>query len=126
MTEPAESRRILIVDEDALLAEVLELTLNRAGYRSTVAHDGRSAQALLNKERFDAVLLELAIPLLDGSRLLRWLRQELGSTLPVLVHSAVVSPDKTRELVACGATEVLGKPVGIARLREALARLWQA
>ncbi len=125
MNTSTAGRRILIVDDDTLLAEVLEFALRHAGYRSEVAHDGKSAQELLSNERFDGVLLDLSLPVIDGNRLLRWLRQDKGSTLPVLVHSATINPDNTRELMACGATEVLGKPVGVTVLLEALARLWQ-
>jgi len=125
MTASVEARRILIVDDDALLAELLELGLQRAGYRSKVAHDGKSAQELLNNETFDGVLLDLSLPVMDGGRLLRWLRHDTDSKLPVLVHSATINPDNTRELMASGATQVLGKPVGFAVLLEALARLWR-
>ena len=111
--------RVLLVEDDALLQAQLRAALGEAGYAVDVAGNGRDAQHLGATEDFDAVVLDLGLPLLDGLSVLRRWRQD-GRTMPVLILTA---RDGWHEKVAgidAGADDYLTKPFHI---EELLARL---
>ena len=61
---------ILIAEDEHLIARLVEMTLTRAGYRCTVAEDGRTAADLIEKTDFDMAILDIMLPGLDGYELL--------------------------------------------------------
>lgn len=65
---------ILIVEDEHLIARLIEMTLTRAGYRCTLAEDGRTAADLIETTNFDMALLDIMLPGLDGYALLECLR----------------------------------------------------
>jgi DNA-binding response OmpR family regulator len=66
--------RILVVEDDASLADGLTSALSRAGHAATQAHTGRGADALLASEDYDLVVLDIRLPDVDGFEVLRRLR----------------------------------------------------
>jgi two-component system OmpR family response regulator len=111
--------RILLVEDEPTLRAQLRQALTSAGYAVDEADNGRDAHFLGDTEAFDAVVLDLGLPLLDGlSVLKRW--RDAGRTLPVLILTA---RDNWSEKVAgidAGADDYLTKPF---HLEELLARL---
>ena len=111
--------RILLVEDEPTLREQLRLCLQDAGYAVDTADNGRDAHFLGDTEAFDAVILDLGLPVLDGlSVLKRW--RASGRTLPVLILTA---RDNWHEKVAgidAGADDYLTKPF---HTEELLARL---
>lgn len=67
---------ILIVEDEHLIARLIEMTLTRAGYRCTLAEDGRTAADLIETTNFDMALLDIMLPGLDGYALLECLRPQ--------------------------------------------------
>ncbi len=118
-------RHYLIVDDNVLNLDVLERMLELEGARATRANDGREALARLKTQAndFDAVLMDVQMPVLDGLSATRALRGELGLTrLPVIAVTAGVlkaEQDRARE---AGVNEVLPKPVDLDRLVAVLSR----
>ena len=101
--------RILIVEDEADIQELLDAYLRDAGYDTALAGDGIEAAALFQRERFDLVLLDVMLPKLDGFTVLRRLRAE-HSTTPVLMLTARSDlPDRVQGL-DCGADYYLTKP----------------
>jgi two-component system OmpR family response regulator len=78
--------RVLVVEDEALLARQLTAALRRAGYAVDHAADGERADLLGHDERYDAVVLDLGLPKVDGLTLLRRWR-EAGQAMPVLVFT---------------------------------------
>lgn len=111
--------RILLVEDEALLRGPLRQGLEAAGYAVDEADNGRDAHFLGDTENFDAVVLDLGLPVLDGlSVLRRW--RDAGRTMPVLILTA---RDNWSEKVAgidAGADDYLTKPF---HMEELLARL---
>ena len=70
---------ILIVEDEHLIARLIEMTLTRAGYRCTLAEDGRTAADLIETTNFDMALLDFMLPGLDGYALLECLRRKTVS-----------------------------------------------
>jgi two-component system, OmpR family, KDP operon response regulator KdpE len=116
--------RVLVVDDEPHVLEALSTLLERRGYEVRTAPDGLSALAAVAGERPDVVLLDVAMPGMDGVEVCRRLRR--ASRVQILVLSALTDePQKVRALDA-GADDYVTKPFGVqellARLRSALRR----
>jgi two-component system OmpR family response regulator len=111
--------RVLVVEDEARLAEQLAGALGQAGYAVDRASDGERAEFLGQTEPYDAVVLDLGLPRLDGlSVLRRW--RDAGVTVPVLVLTARDSWHDKVQGIDGGADDYLTKPF---RMEEVLARL---
>lgn len=110
---------LLIVEDDDLLRDGLCAQLTHAGHSVSSASDGAQAQALLESNRFDGVILDLGLPVVDGVSVLRWIRQRL-TALPVLVLTARDGVEDRVQGLNAGADDYLTKPFNMAEL---LARL---
>jgi DNA-binding response OmpR family regulator len=112
------AKRILLIEDDARLAGMVSEYLGEAGFRVSVATEGRSGLARLAHEPFDALVLDLMLPDMDGLELCRELRAR--SDLPVLMLTA--RGDAADRIVGLevGADDYLPKPF---EPRELLARL---
>jgi type IV pilus assembly protein PilB len=117
--DPPESRpaRVLVVDDDATLIEVLLDTLSAGGYEVRSAADGRSALALVYRERPDLILTDLHMPDMNGLQLLRHVRGDLSTCqIPVVFLTTDKSLDAEIRALDLGADDYLNKPVEMARL----------
>ena len=111
--------RILVVEDEPTLAEQLAEGVREAGYAVDVAHNGLDAHFMGDTESFDAVVLDLGLPQMDGITVLKKWRAA-GRTMPVLILTA---RDNWHEKVAgidAGADDYLTKPF---HMEELLARL---
>jgi two-component system OmpR family response regulator len=111
--------RVLVVEDEALLAKQLASALGDAGYAVDCAGDGERAEFLGQTERYDAVILDLGLPRLDGLAVLRRWR-ESGVDVPVLVLTARGSWHEKVQGIDSGADDYVSKPF---RMEELLARL---
>lgn len=116
-------KKILLVDDDAVMQRVLQLWLRKAGFDCVLAEDGQVAANLLHAGQFDAVLVDLMMPIMDGFRFLKWARQEARISTPILVLSAAANAQVRQDVEAAGANAVLSKPVQSRALLEALTRI---
>ncbi len=111
--------RILIVEDEARLAGQLAKAMADAGYAVDCAADGERADFLSHTERYDAVVLDLGLPKVDGLTLLRRWR-DAGLAVPVLVLTARGSWHEKVQGIDGGADDYVAKPF---RMEEVLARL---
>jgi two-component system OmpR family response regulator len=111
--------RVLLVEDEARLARQLATALADAGYAVDCAADGERADFLGQTERYDAVILDLGLPKIDGLTLVRRWR-ESGLDMPVLVLTARGSWHEKVQGIDSGADDYVAKPF---RLEEVLARL---
>ena len=111
--------RVLVVEDEVSLAKQLTATLRRAGYAVDHAADGEGADLLGHDENYDAVVLDLGLPKVDGFSLLRRWR-EAGRTMPVLVLTARGSWHEKVRGIDGGADDYMTKPF---RMEELLARI---
>jgi two-component system OmpR family response regulator len=111
--------RVLVVEDEARLAEQVAAALEGAGYAVDRAADGERADFLAQTERYDAVLLDLGLPKIDGLSLLRQWR-EAGIATPVLVLTARGTWHEKVQGIDGGADDYVAKPF---RMEEVLARL---
>ena len=80
------SQSILVVEDEASIAEVVSLYLKRAGYSVQIAADGKQAMSLFERQLPDFVILDLMLPEVDGLSLTRWLRDR--SNVPIIMLTA--------------------------------------
>ena len=111
--------RILVVEDEPAFADLIAMWLDRHGLRPIVAHDGLEAVRLFEAEQPDLILLDLALPGLDGWEVIRLIRA--ASIVPIIVVTARGAvADKVRGLVE-GADDYVTKPLSfpelIARVR---------
>ena len=111
--------RILVVEDEPTLAEQLAATLQTAGYAVDTAANGRDAGYMGEVETFDAVVLDLGLPMVDGLTVLkRW--RALGRTMPVLILTARGDWHEKVAGIDAGADDYLTKPF---HMEELLARI---
>ncbi len=110
--------RVLIVEDEEDLASALEQALAEEGYACDVAHDGEDGLSKAESWEYDAIVLDLMLPGLDGGALLARLRR--NKPTPVLVLTARDAVDDKIALLDGGADDYLVKPF---ELGELLARL---
>ena len=111
--------RVLVVEDEAALSRQLAGALSSAGYAVDCAGDGERADFLARTEQYDAVLLDLGLPQVDGLTVLRRWRSS-GLDVPVLVLTARGSWHETVQGIDDGADDYVSKPF---RMEEVLARL---
>ncbi len=102
------AERILMIDDDNRLAGMVQDYLGGAGFRVSVAGTGREGEALLKRETFDAVILDLMLPDADGLDLCRKLRA--SSDVPILMLTARGEPMDRVVGLELGADDYLAKP----------------
>lgn len=111
--------RVLVVEDEALLSRQLVAALGEAGYAVDSADDGEKADFMGQTEGYDAVILDLGLPKIDGLTLLkRW--REQGLSVPVVVLTARGAWHEKVQGMDGGADDYVSKPF---RMEELLARL---
>ena len=107
--------RLLVVEDDKILAEGLIQALTQAGYAVDHASNGEIANALLQQAPYDLVVLDLGIPKLDGFEVLKRLRSR-GDTVAVMILTAQDAIDSRVKGLDLGADDYLIKPFNLTEL----------
>jgi two-component system, OmpR family, response regulator len=115
MTRQPSIMRVLIVEDDEVLADGLDRYLKQAGYQTELAISGTEADALLANEDYDLVLLDLGLPGLPGLEVLRRLRAR-KSRVPVIVVTARDAVEDRVRGLDLGADDYLIKPFALVEL----------
>lgn len=117
--------KILIVEDEAHLADGLRFNLEAEGYEAAISADGERALECLEKEEFDAIVLDIMLPGIDGFEVAATLREREDFT-PVLMLTARGRPEDVLKGFEAGADDYLPKPfdleIFIARLNGLLRR----
>lgn len=108
--------KILIVDDEPDLLELLELTLSRMGLDTTRAESVAEAVRLLDRDQFDLCLTDMRLPDAEGLRVVEHINQK-GLDVPVAVITAYGSAENAVAALKAGAFDYLAKPVALEQLR---------
>lgn len=111
--------RLLLIEDSAELAKWLAKALQGGGYAVDMAHDGKDADHLLFTQSYDAVILDLELPSMDGLTVLKRLRAR-GATVPVMVLTARGELSDRITGLNLGADDYLAKPFELAELEARL------
>jgi len=112
-------KRILVVEDDLSISNLICYNLEQAGYRVVPAFDGDEALQLVERVCPHLVTLDLLLPRRSGWQVLDWLRQhprKPTARLPVIVLSALGSPQLRDELRRSGVQHCLSKPFSVTEL----------
>jgi CheY-like chemotaxis protein len=120
--------RILVVDDETDIRDIAALSLESVGgWQVRAVGSGREAVRAAQEERFDAILLDVMMPELDGPSTFAALREIAGiGDVPVIFLTAKVQPADTRMLRATGAAGIIAKPFDPMRLPDEVARVLEA
>ena len=114
--EPASKPRILIVDDEPSMREMLRIVLRRDGYEVTVAANGTEALDVLRRERMDLLLSDIRMPDISGVEVLR-AAKEANKDLVAFMMTAFASTDTAVEAMRLGAVDYFTKPFNMDELR---------
>lgn len=106
-------KRILIVEDEELIANLVEMNLAAEGYHCVCAFDGKEAADLMEKEKFDLILLDIMLPEIDGYELLEYVKP-LG--VPVIFLTAKNEVEDRIKGLKLGADDYISKPFQIGEL----------
>ena len=106
-------RRILVVDDDPIVRNQVRAVLEHTGYEVITARDGREAISLISHDDYDVVLLDVAMPKLDGLSVVDELRK---TNNPVLSHTYLMAAGEPDDLLDLPVRGVIAKPFDFSRL----------
>jgi DNA-binding response OmpR family regulator len=112
--------RILVIDDDSTIREMLEMVLDSEGYEVFTASHGMAAFALLDQVHPHVIILDMKMPILDGWGFLEQYRRRPGAKVPVIVLTA--AQDDSRRASEVGADAYVAKPFAIDDLIRVLDR----
>ncbi len=121
-----DGRRILLVEDNPNNQLVTASMLDSEGYQVTLAGDGVEALTLMRHQRFDAILMDIQMPLMDGlaaTRAIRRQERETGEHVLIVALTANAFAEDREACLAAGMDDFLAKPIGFADLGRALASL---
>lgn len=120
-----ERKRVLVVDDDTRNIFALRSILEEAGIRVTVAGNGQECLELLEKEeRFDLILMDIMMPVLDGYATMRQIRENPQfATLPIIALTAKAMKFDREKCLDAGASDYISKPLNMHQLFS-LMRVW--
>ena len=105
--------RVLIVEDEKPISDLMKLSLSKAGYSCVCAYDGAEAANLLEEEQFDLVLLDVMLPAVSGFELMEYI-QPMGT--PVIFITAKNSLDDRVKGLRMGAEDYIVKPFEVMEL----------
>jgi CheY-like chemotaxis protein len=106
----AETKPVLVVDDNPMTARWVEALVRRMGFNTAVAFDGEDAIRQLAEQPFEAVITDVEMPVMNGFDLLQFVRLRWPD-LPVILMSATGNAERREAARAYGATAFLQKPV---------------
>lgn len=122
-TTPAhQSLRVLIVDDEHHLQELMRLELTRMGHEVTACGNGRAALKLLEKSTFDAAILDLKMPGMSGIELLQQIKQ-ITPDLEAVIQTGFATQETAVEALRLGAFDYITKPCRFAEIEAILGRI---
>ncbi len=105
------SSKILVVDDETYIVELVKFNLEKEGYRVIVAHDGISALEMVKSDLPDLILLDIMLPRMDGLEVCRTLKQDLEyNSIPIIMLTAKGDEFDTVLGLEMGADDYIKKP----------------
>lgn len=109
-------KKILLADDDELLASLLNYRLGKAGFQVHWSCDGRKVKEELDKEIPDIIVSDIMMPYFSGLELVDYVRNTLKSKVPVIIISSAGNEENVLTAFELGANDFISKPVSPAEL----------
>ena len=118
------SEKILVVDDEKSICDVLELVLSREGYEVFSANNGEEALKKLNVVLPDLIILDIIMPGIDGYEVCKRIRENPSfKKIPIIIHTGKSKEEDILKGFKAGANEYLTKPVNLMEFIAAVKRL---
>ncbi|MCH8904106.1 MAG: response regulator transcription factor [Bacteroidetes bacterium] len=108
--------KILLVDDEQMMIDAIEFQLNKDSYEVVTSMDGYDAMKILEKESFDLVISDIAMPFLTGMELLNHIKANVSPKIPVILISALDNPEVILTAMDLGADDFITKPINMDEL----------
>ena len=118
-----DRKKILIIEDNVSLLDILVQFVKRAGYQPLVADTGAAALGWVSTTRPDLILVDLGLPDMPGESVIERLKADPRTMrIPIVVQTAFESDERTNQALDAGADEVLVKPINLKIITELLHR----
>lgn len=121
-SRPAHNIRILLVDDDPLILELLGMSIGSFGFESATANNGREAIAILQKEEFEIVITDMMMPEINGMQLLEHIKKNHPRT-DVIVVTGYTGTFSYMDVIRAGASDFISKPFNTDELEAKINRI---
>ncbi|MBI5179948.1 MAG: sigma-54-dependent Fis family transcriptional regulator, partial [Nitrospirae bacterium] len=119
--EPLGIKKILIVDDEKNITDVLATILISLGYSVSTASDGEEALSILKKEYYELVITDIKMPQMDGLSLLKEINK-LKKDIIIIMLTGLATTDTAVEAMRSGAFDYVVKPFNIEKIIDVVAR----
>jgi PAS domain S-box-containing protein len=121
-TNAGRNAQILVVEDDPTNREVVMAQLGKLGYQATAVTNGAEAIAAIQHGRYDLVLMDCEMPVMDGFEATRRIRKSTHAGIPIIALTAHAMADHRDRCLGEGMNDYLAKPLDLERLADVLAR----
>ena len=115
-------KKLLLAEDDELLASLLNFRLQKGGYEVSHSGDGKQVKEFLSKTMPDIIVSDIMMPYFSGMELIAYVRNELKSTIPIIIISSAGNEENVLSAFELGANDFISKPVSPSELLVRVAR----
>lgn len=111
-----EKKKLLLAEDDALLASLLNYRLQKGGYEVYLVHDGKEVKEFLAGSVPDIIVTDIMMPYFSGIELVDYVRNDLKLKIPVIIISSAGNEENVLNAFELGANDFISKPVSPSEL----------
>ncbi|MCC6634708.1 MAG: response regulator [Chitinophagaceae bacterium] len=116
-------KNILIVEDNAINQMLVKYAFAKSGANAIVAENGSQALELMNQNKFDAILMDIYMPELDGYQTTDIIRNQLHSSIPIIAMTALAMKGEEEKCLALGMNGYISKPFSSETLFQEIKRV---
>ena len=121
-----QEKNVLVVDDNLINQMVVKHTLMKLSANTDIAGDGEEAIVLFKKNKYDLVLMDIQMPLLDGYDTTRFIRNQLNSSVPIIAMTAFALKGEDNKCFECGMNGYVSKPFTLESLCNAISKVFNS
>lgn len=118
-----DKKKLLLAEDDELLAALLDFRLKKEGYEVQLSKDGREVKEHLQNQMPDVIVSDIMMPYFSGMELIDYVRNELKSTIPIIIISSAGNEENVISAFELGANDFISKPISPSELIVRLNRI---
>jgi len=111
-----DKKKLLLAEDDELLAALLNFRLEKDGYEVQWSRDGREVKEHLNEQMPDIIVSDIMMPYFSGMELIDHVRNELNSNVPIIIISSAGNEENVLSAFELGANDFISKPISPSEL----------
>jgi len=109
-------KRLLLAEDDELLAQLLNFRLEKGGYEVQLSSDGREVRKQLSESVPDLIISDIMMPYFSGMELIEYVRKELNLSTPIIIISSAGNEENVLTAFELGANDFISKPISPSEL----------